>query len=417
MQIIGDATPLAHANHDDLIGVNGLKCLHAIELESSRTFDRWLIEGVFIYGATRQMTKKVTIPLVGTVGVPARYGGFETLVEQLCRHVPAEHIRFVVYCERSSYSTTERAASFEGHHRVFLPLKANGISSLFYDSLSLIDAVLRRRADDVFIFGYSGAWILPLLKLLRPRVRFIVNVDGMEWRRAKFSPPTRLFLKALEWCAARTASIIIADNAALSELFLRRYRTEPVVIAYGGDHTLVSKVAPGSAMLAGRKTDGYYLSIARIEPENNCQIIIDGCIAASVPLVFIGNWAANGYGTSLRERYGNIENIALLDPIYDQAVLALWRSGATGYIHGHSVGGTNPSLVEALFHADRLASFDCAFNRATLSDAGNYFSDANSLAALLRIGLTPINETDLIQLREIYRWHKIAASYCRLLHT
>ncbi|RSV14198.1 DUF1972 domain-containing protein [Sphingomonas sp. ABOLG] len=361
------------------------------------------------------MTSAKAIPLVGTVGVPARYGGFETLAEQLCRHVCARDVPFIVYCERSAYGQDERGADFAGHRRIFLPLRANGVASMFHDALALIDAVFRRNADQVFIFGYSGAWILPVLKMVRPRVRYIVNVDGMEWRRDKFSTPARLLLKALEWCAARTASVVIADNDALADLFRERYRNEPVVIAYGGDHTVLPATSPADVAVFEAAPRGHYLAIARIEPENNTETIIQGCIAAGVPLVFIGNWRANAYGLALRELYGDATGITLLDPIYDQAGLEPWRAGAIGYIHGHSVGGTNPSLVEALFHTSRMASFDCAFNRATLSGAGSYFTDADSLAVLLRDGLTPIEDEELAQLRATYRWDAIAARYLGLL--
>lgn len=361
------------------------------------------------------MLRNKVVPLVGTVGIPARYGGFETLAEQLCCHISAADVQFLVYCERHSYATFERTESFNGHQRVFLPLKANGVSSLFYDALALIDAVFRRQALEIFIFGYSGAWILPLLKLLKPSVSYIVNVDGMEWRRDKFSVPTKLLLKALEWCAARSASVVIADNAALAKLFWDRYRFEPVVIAYGGDHTLVCEKAldqPAPVVAAALR---HYLAIARIEPENNSEMIIQGCISAGVPLVFIGNWTANNYGRNLRAQYNNALNILLLDPIYDQADLASWRAGAAGYIHGHSVGGTNPSLVEALFHTDRLASFDCAFNRATMSGVGDYFKDADSLATLLRSGLNAIKNVELLRLRDLYCWKKIAVQYRNLI--
>lgn len=360
------------------------------------------------------MTSPTIIPLVGTVGVPARYGGFETLAEQLCRHISADDVEFVVYCERKAYAEGERNVRFAGHRRIFLPLRANGMASLFHDAIALIDAVFRQNAHEIFIFGYSGAWILPLLKLVRPRVRYIVNVDGMEWRRDKFSAPTRLLLKALEWCAARTASAVIADNAALAELFRNRYRREPVVIAYGGDHTVLPSLVASSAVPAPM-SNGHYLAVARIEPENNTETIIQGCIAAGVPLAFVGNWKANAYGAALRTRYGQTPGITLLDPIYDQAALAPWRAGAIGYIHGHSVGGTNPSLVEALFHTDRMASFDCSFNRATLSGAGAYFADAAALAALLRHGLTRIPDAELARLRATYCWDGIAAQYLALL--
>lgn len=358
------------------------------------------------------MTFPKVVPIVGTVGVPARYGGFETLAEQLCRHISPSDIKLLIYCEAQAYSDNERGDDFVGHHRIFLPIRANGVASMFHDAMALLDAVFRRNAQEIFIFGYSGAWLLPLLKLVKPNVRYIVNVDGMEWRRDKFSKSARLLLKGLEWCAARTASVAIADNAALADLFRERYQREPVVIAYGGDHTITVGAMP-KQQPAQR---GHYLAIARIEPENNTEMIIKGCIAANVSLVFIGNWKANAYGLELRARYGNVPGISLLDPIYDQDALTPWRTGAVGYIHGHSVGGTNPSLVEALFHTDVLVSFDCSFNRATLSGAGGYFHDVDTLATLLRNRLIPIPETELAVLRSTYRWDQIASRYRELLN-
>lgn len=348
------------------------------------------------------------VALVGTVGVPARYGGFETLAEQLCVNLSADDVRLFVYCEKFAYGPRDREPLFHGHTRVFLPLRANGLGSLFYDALALLHAVFIVGARDIFVFGYSGAWLLPLLRLVSPRTRFIVNVDGMEWRRDKFSRSAKLLLKALEYCAARCASIVIADNEALASLFRDRYGREPVTIAYGGDHTLIS---PGEAAAPRH----HYLAIARIEPENNTREILEGCRQAGVPLVFVGNWNANDYGRALRQRFGETNGFQLLDPIYDQVALDPWRRKALGYIHGHSVGGTNPSLVEALFHTDLLISFDCAFNRATLSDAGHYFSDTASLAALLMRSLAPVESSAINALRDRFHWKHIIAEYRSLL--
>lgn len=349
-----------------------------------------------------------SVALVGTVGVPARYGGFETLAEQLCANIPADDVRLIVYCEKRAYEPAERQPEFHGHARVFLPLRANGLASLFYDALALLHAVFVARTRDIFVFGYSGAWLLPFLRLISPRSRFIVNVDGMEWRRDKFSAPAKLLLKALEYCAARCASVVIADNDALADLFRSRYGREPVTIAYGGDHTVTPS---GTAPSAQR----HYLAIARIEPENNTREILEGCRQAGVPLVFVGNWNASEYGRALREQFGQTKDFQLLDPIYNQVALAPWRREAVGYIHGHSVGGTNPSLVEALFHTDVLVSFDCVFNRATLSDAGLYFGDAAALAALIARPLEPIDGKAIEALRERYRWRHIVAEYRALL--
>ena len=234
----------------------------------------------------------------------------------------------------------------------------------------------------------------------------ITNIDGMEWRRNKFGTGTRKLLRALEWFAVRFSHRVIADNAALVGMARQLHGIEPVLIAYGGDHTLVPsgpEVAPDP---------GYYLAIARVEPENNCHLILAACAAAGVRMVFVGNWAASEYGRKLKSRFGPHPMLTLLDPIYDLGHLASLRAGAAGYIHGHSVGGTNPSLVEALFHTDRVLSFDCAFNRATLSGAGEYFADE---AELIRLLTTPsakrMDDAILQDLRKRYRWSHIVREY------
>ena len=346
------------------------------------------------------------IAIIGTVGVPARYGGFETLAEQLTRGIsPVDH-QLVVYCQRTAYPELQGGESFAGHPRVLLPLRANGAASMLHDMFAMVHAAWIARADTLLVLGYSGAWFLPLVRLLRPGALVVTNIDGMEWRRDKFGKGARALLRGLEWFATRFSHRIIADNAALVELARQLHRIEPRLIAYGGDHTVVEPkpfldLAPG-----------YALSIARIEPENNCHLILAACAAAGARLVFAGNWAASNYGRDLKTRYASNPTLHLLDPVYDVRKLAALRACARCYIHGHSVGGTNPSLVEALFHTDHVLAFECSFNRATLNDAGAYFRDEAGLVGLLAAedtGRIPAQTLDA--LRDRYRWSEIVRAY------
>jgi glycosyltransferase involved in cell wall biosynthesis len=347
--------------------------------------------------------------MIGSVGVPARYGGFETLAEQLARGIRPETVRFVVYCERASYPEAKSAEGFAGHETVFLPVRANGASSMIYDALGMVHALLLRSTQAILLLGCSGAWALPFVRLLRSDVRIVTNIDGLEWRRDKFGRFARSILRVLEWFACRCSHVVIADNTALVPIVRDLYGVEPVVVAYGGDHTIV-----GSVSLC--PTADYLLSIARIEPENKCHLILEGCARARAPLVFVGNWSASAYGRELKARYSGVEGFALRDPIYDVTRLAALRRGAVGYIHGHSVGGTNPSLVEALFHSDRIFAFDCGFNRATLDDAGAYFVNADALARLISdSGAGRIELQRLEELRNRYVWRRISDEYVRLL--
>jgi glycosyltransferase involved in cell wall biosynthesis len=348
------------------------------------------------------------IGVVGTVGVPARYGGFETLVEQLARNLTPSQAKLILYCQRSAYPEEAEATPFAGHRRVFVPLRANGAQSMLHDPLAMLHAALAVRVDTLLVLGYSGAWFLPVLRLLRPGMRIVTNIDGMEWRRDKFGGFAKKVLRGLEWCATRFSKAIIADNAALVTLARDLHGIEPVLIAYGGDHTLVEPEGPAPA-------PGYWLSIARIEPENNCHMILEAAVVSGTRLVFVGNWAASNYGRELKTQYANQEGISMMDPVYDVARLAALRGNAIGYLHGHSVGGTNPSLVEALQHSNRMLAFDCAFNRSTLDQKGEYFHDAQGLAGLLRGEDTGhIANDELAVLRDRYRWRGIAESYLRL---
>jgi glycosyltransferase involved in cell wall biosynthesis len=354
-----------------------------------------------------------TVALVGTVGVPARYGGFETLAEQLARAFDPALVALTIYCARNAYAVDERSGGFLGHRRHFVPLGANGLQSIAYDIWCIAHAVLHNHSA-LLVLGYSGSLALPFVRLFSPQTRIVVNIDGMEWRRAKWGRGTRILLRLLEWVAVRSAHAVVADNTAIGDLARAAYGIEPVTIAYGGDNTLVAsneEIAPSAA-----PQDPFHFSIARIEPENNAHMILAAYAKTRTPLVFVGNWAASAYGRHLRASYDGTPGLSLLDAIYHQPTLAWYRARATAYVHGHSVGGTNPSLVEAIFWADRVLAFDCAFNRATLEGEGNYFVDEPALAALLAAGQPAAMLSErLAALRERYRWATIAGSYAALL--
>jgi len=364
-----------------------------------------------VSGAQSELNRNTIIGVVGAVGVPGRYGGFETLAEQLARRITPSMARLVLYCQRSAYPEMRGQADtrFFGHRRVFMPLRANGPASLLHDALAMLHAALVARVDAMLVLGYSGAWALPLVRFLRPHMLIVTNIDGMEWRRDKFGPRAKRVLRWVEDCAVRFSHRIIADNAALVPLVQSIHPgLHPLLIAYGGDHTMVPPaVSPVPAM------PPYYLSIARIEPENNCEMILKAFdVEPSRRLVFVGNWNASAYGRDLKAHYAQRPHMYLLDPVYDLSVLAGLRAGACGYVHGHSVGGTNPSLVEALFHTSRILAFDCSFNRSTLGGQGAYFADEETLGNLLRTDVTLDMAPSVMQtLHRRYGWDNIVEAY------
>lgn len=355
------------------------------------------------------------IAVVGTVGVPANYGGFETLVENLVRFHVKQFLPDVltVYCSGKSYPT--KTPTFLSARLRYLPLHANGAQSIPYDIWSLFSAAWNRN-EVILLLGVSGALALPLLRLFSS-ARIVTNIDGIEWRRQKWQGLAKYFLRLSERIAVRFSDVVIADNGAIAEYVAETYGIDCQVIAYGGDHAFaVEAVAVDELDLP----KDYAFSVCRIEPENNVHLIVEAFARQSrLALVMVGNWNNSEYGRELRELYAACAHIRLLDPIYDLGKLKTLRSQAQFYVHGHSAGGTNPSLVEAMHFGRAILAFDCDFNRATTEDAALYFGTVDDLVSLMqnvdRDALERVGQGMQDIARRRYTWDVIARQYFDLL--
>jgi glycosyltransferase involved in cell wall biosynthesis len=355
------------------------------------------------------------IAILGTVGVPCRYGGFETLAENLVlygqKYSVNDHV-ITVYCSSQAYE--EQAEKFHGAYLRYLNLNANGVQSVPYDILSALDAVLRRN-DTLLFLGVSGAIIIPFLRIFT-KVKIVINVDGIEWKRKKWRGLARLFLRWSEFIAVKFSHEVIADNAGIADYLLRRYGRNAEIIAYGGDHA-----CPGDLNFIEslELPEDYALALCRIEPENNVHIILEAFEKSSVNLVFVGNWQNSDYGKNLLSRYKDVPNLLLLDPIYDTGKLMQVRHRAMLYVHGHSAGGTNPSLVETMHFGLPVFAFDCVFNRYTTEEKALYFGSVVELTALLRTLSPKVLHPVSVSMKEIamrrYTWEAIGVAYFRLL--
>lgn len=353
------------------------------------------------------------VAVIGIVGLPARYGGFETLVERLvCYAQLNDHSigKLTVYCSQQAYE--QRPSDFGGARLRYSRFNANGIQSIIYDCVTALDAIWRRH-DRLLVLGVSGAIIFPLLRLIS-RVRIVTNVDGIEWRRPKWKGLGRYFLKWSEWLAVRFSHEIIADNQGIADYLKETYSIQARVIAYGGDHAV--KTIGEEYIEASQLPGEYVLALCRIEPENNVAMILEAFENSSLPLVFVGNWSNSEFGRKLRSQYASSPNIIMLDPIYEPAALHRIRRNASVYIHGHSAGGTNPALVEMMYVGHPIIAFDCNFNRYTTEDRAVYFASASELAHLVD-GISHYQNGS--SMREIadrrYRWNVIGAEYFSLL--
>lgn len=347
------------------------------------------------------------ISIIGTVGIPAKYGGFETLAERL---VDTNEAEFVVYCSGKHYK--DRPKNYKSASLVYIPFDANGIFSILYDILSILHALASGHRN-LLVLGVSGALIFPILKFF-PNIKLITNIDGMEWRRNKWKGIVKSFLRWSEYLAIKFSTCVISDNEAITDYVAKEYQAKCKTIAYGGDHALQS-ISNIELEKSFDVASPFALSICRIEPENNVHLILEAFTKTKLRIIFVGNWEKSSYGRALYIKYKDNINITLSKPIYCLSSLHALRSSCSFYVHGHSAGGTNPSLVEMMHFAKPIIAFDCSFNRFTMENKGSYFSDLDSLVETLREPNKHSQDNVLADIaKRRYNWNKIRRQYIDL---
>lgn len=349
------------------------------------------------------------VAIIGIQGVPAKYGGFETLVENFIGKHCSGHVQYTIFC--SAKDSVDRPMTYRGAQLRYVPFfRANGVQSIPYDILSLCFAL--RGFDTVLILGVSGCIFLPIFRLLF-RGRIVINIDGLEHQRAKWGRVTKWFLRMSEALAVRYADAIVADNKGIQDYISVTYGKHSQLIAYGGDHVLCHVDAALQERILSEyhlTPDGYAISVCRIEPENNTHLILEAFARSGMTLVFVGNWQRSRYSRSLRKRYSAYPNIRCVEAVYQLDVLYTLRRHCRYYIHGHSAGGTNPSLVEAMQFGKPILAYDVVYNRETTEHKAHYFKTASELEALLiQAPRTGEAMAEIAQRR--YYWQRIAGLY------
>lgn len=364
------------------------------------------------------MTGKKKLAIIGTVGLPARYGGFETLTEHLVKQL-GDQYDITVYCSGKKYPKETRKNDYLGARLKYLPLQANGLQSIPYDTISILQSLFY--ADVLLILGVAGAWVLPFVKLFTKK-KIIISIDGVEWKRDKWSKIARWYLWWAEKIAVKYSHADISDNESIQDYTAVRYGTLSNIIEYGADHTISVKPTPADKEAYPFLNKPYAFKVCRIEPENNIHIVLEAF--SQMPkytLVMIGNWKNSEYGAGLKKRYSLFPNLLLLDPIYDQRKLDLIRGNAYVYIHGHSAGGTNPSLVEAMYLGLPILTFDVSYNRTTTENKAFYFKNAADIVRIIENTRLSELRVRSAQMKEIadrrYTWSVIAQKYDFLVKT
>lgn len=352
------------------------------------------------------------VAILGSQGVPAKYGGFETMVENIIGGNCSSGIKYTVFCSGKDYC--EKLDSYKGAELRYIPFQANGAQSIIYDILSLFKVL--RGYDTVLLLGTSGCIVLPFFKMFF-RNKLIINIDGSEYKRGKWGRFTKEFLRLSESLAIKYADIIVTDNKGIQKYVWDKYQKKSRLIEYGGDHAfrIIDKKMQHEVLRNFNLTSGNYsIKISRIEPENNCQMILDAFVQTGEHFVFIGNWSRNIYSRELRAQFSVYSNIHFIDSLFDLDILYVLRKHSKFYIHGHSAGGTNPSLLEAMFLGCTVFAYDVIYNKETTEYKANYFGNIDELIHLLSIDSLTLKENGIMMekiAKRRYTWTRIASLY------
>lgn len=354
------------------------------------------------------------ISLIGTRGVPARYGGFETAVEEVGRRMASSGHEVTVYCRGE-----DDHDNYLGMRLVHLPyVRRRSLETLSHTALSIAHDLWRGRSDVAIVFNAANSVFVPLLRLRRTPVA--THVDGLEWQRGKWGPWGRRYYRLAEALAVRWSDRLIADAQGISDYYTEEFGAKTDLIAYGAP-----LVTPKEDKLheLGLQRRRYHLVVARFEPENHVDVIIRGYLRsrATHPLIVVGSAPyATGHVKEIESLAASDPRVHLLGGVWDQDLLDQLYANAATYLHGHSVGGTNPSLLRAMGAGSPVLAYDVTFNREVLDAPDIYFSDAATLTALLERAETDPKQMDLLgddlRLRaaSAYTWDRVAKEYEQL---
>lgn len=357
------------------------------------------------------------IAMLGTRGVPAHYGGFETAVEEIGQRLVTRGHEVTVYCRGTAESAPEE---YLGMHLVHLGcLKGKAVETLSHTAASALHLLTHQRHDVAIVFNAANAPFLPLLRMSGTPVA--VHVDGLEWQRAKWGGAGRRYYRWAESYAVRWADALIADAQGIADYYADEFGAATELISYGAP----IQVSPTSDKLAELEVSrhGFHLVVARFEEENHVEEIVTGYrhSRAELPLLVVGSAPyADAYTARVRQAAGSDPRIRMLGGVWDQDLLDQLYANCRTYLHGHSVGGTNPSLLRAMGAGADVIAYDVGFNREVLGEFGRYFAGPPDIAPLLFAAeVLPEEATERglhfrTRAAHRYDWLEVAAGYEQL---
>jgi glycosyltransferase involved in cell wall biosynthesis len=351
------------------------------------------------------------IAILGTRGIPNHYGGYEQAVTFLSEGLVKKGHTITVY---NSHNHPWQENTWNGVEIIhcYDPEYRTGSAGQFIYDLNCIRDARRRNYDVLLLMGYTSSSVWGRLYPKKPVT--ISNMDGLEWKRSKYSKPVQAYLQYAEKLAVRFSDYFIADSPAIKSYLDEKYRIDSHYIPYGA--VVHPQQNRQLLMPYGVEPGAYYMLIARIEPENNIDNILEGFLASDTrePFMVIGN-TSNRYGRKMIRKFKKAKNIRFMGAIYDQQRLHCLRCFCSLYFHGHSVGGTNPSLLEAMASGSVIAAHDNPFNKAVLGDDAFYFSNSddikNIIGSFAQEDHLAMKQNNLRKINDSYSWEKIITQY------
>lgn len=364
------------------------------------------------------MTEFDHVNILGTRGIPAGHGGFETFAERLALYLVSRGTRVTVYCQSGQGEDLAGREDFwRGIRRVHFGTRLKGAGGTIEFDMKSVRHVLGQVGVDL-VLGYNTAVFNTLQRIMGRRV--FMNMDGIEWQRQKWAPHERMWLKFNEYVGAKISNMPIADHPEIARHIENRTGISPVMIPYGADPVMAFETEPLSRfdVAPGR----YFVSIARIEPENSILEIVRAFSRARTGMKFVVLGRIdpqNPYHRKILSASG--QNVILPGAIYDDITVKALRFHARAYFHGHQVGGTNPSLVEALGAGSPVIAHDNRFNRWTAGRGQAFFSDVEQCTNELRrlafddVAVHKARIAARSRHHESFRWSDVLHAYEALL--
>ena len=358
------------------------------------------------------------IAVIGCRGIPAGYSGFETFAEELCIRLVDHGHDVTVYCRKGAQYTEEAPLEeYKGVRLLYTPyLKQRELETLSHEAMSILDS-LRRPFDLYYFLGTRSA---PLYVPLKPSKRIVVvNTDGLEWKRRKWNRLGRAYLKFAEWVAARIAAdYLVSDAKAIAAYFRQTYHRDSEYLTNGAH--ILTELPEGALAQWDVTQGGYYLVACRIEPENNIDLIIREFVASGSEkeLVIAGGMNYETPYWSHLQELGRGHRVRFLGPVYGPMLVEKLHLGCYAYLHGHEVGGTNPSLLKAMGCGNAVLALGSPFNAEVLNGSGLLWSKrTGSLAERIRWAdehpemLASVGEKARQRIRDQYTWDQVAADH------